>query len=149
MLITVFLSCEKKTWDSESFLAEDLRSTPKQLAIGNSALVAEAFLWRDFMPVSPPAGSGLISTSQLMTADQTALPSGISLKKQYAVNEDGEVWAGDIEQAWSSFPYEVTGVSRNGPKWEIGSTVHVVCEFGYQGRTYRILAEPQQIKRTD
>jgi hypothetical protein len=83
----------------------------------------DAYLWRDFMPVSPPDGKPLISINWLICADSIAIPDNIKLVQQYVISGDS-VWIADYDNETHQTPvYKIESVSRNGPKW--GPFVHV------------------------
>ena len=144
-------SCEKEhlkdtvTVDAE--LAKELRSNPETIALANNNLVLETYLWRDFMPVSPPSGSKMIGVGKLTDVNQVRIPQSITLRKQYVIKGD-EIWIANYGEIRNSPEHILEGVVRNGPQWDTGIEVDVVCEFQHQGKTYRLLAKSQPINAT-
>jgi hypothetical protein len=137
-------SCKK-----EKSFVEELRSSPDEVSIGSNTFTLSTYLYRDFMPgiVGQANGSHMICSNQLTDINNTALPSGITLKKQYII-KGGEVWeAAYTEQVGNAAVIE--GIVRDGPKWDTGIIVDVVCEFETAGETYRIIARSQLIHRTE
>jgi hypothetical protein len=89
----------------------------------------DAYLWRDFMPISPPNGKNLISINWLIRADSSAIPDNIELKQQYVVYGDS-LWMADYENETHQTPeYKQEKVSRNGPKWGPFVYVDVIAKI--------------------
>jgi hypothetical protein len=129
----------------------DLLAAPLQLSIGERTLVLETYLWRDFMPISPPDGKPLIASLKLKTTNKTALPEGTEVET---------VWVVNGKKQWSPAKKEVragndrssmmTIVVRNGPKWGPGIKVDVVVRVkDAKGHSYLLRAAKQNINRTD
>jgi hypothetical protein len=89
----------------------------------------DAYLWRDFMPISPPNGKTLISINWLIRADSSAIPDNIELKQQYVVYGDS-LWIADYENETHQTPeYKQEKISRNGPKWGPFVYVDVIAKI--------------------
>ncbi len=128
-------------------LAKELRSSPENLTLADNNLTLGTYIWRDFMPESPPNGSKMIAVGKLTDVDQAPIAQSIALGKQYIINKD-EIWMADYQEIKNDPAYVLEGVVRNGPEWEAGVQVDVVCEFRYQGEMYRIVAKSQPINAT-
>ena len=126
----------------------ELRGAPTSITLGGKTLVLETYLYRDFMPVSPPNGKPLIAVLRVKTADGSAFPSGVRADGAWVVLGD-EVWSAAVgeERFPSASSYEV--VARNGPKWGPGVTVDVVVRLREDGEEHRLRASNQPIHRTD
>jgi hypothetical protein len=111
----------------------------------------DAYLWRDFMPISPPNGKSLISINWLICADSSAIPANIELKQQYVIYGDS-VWIADYENETHQTPeYKLEKVSRNGPKWGPNVYVDVIARITdtETNRDYYLKREKVFIIRTD
>jgi hypothetical protein len=88
-----------------------------------------AFLWRDFMPISPPEGKPLIASLEVRTMDSVALPTDLSIEAAFVVLGD-EIWSSypQVETACSS-PDCIRAISRQGPRWGPDVTVDVVVQI--------------------
>jgi hypothetical protein len=130
---------------------QELRSAPEQLELAGRKLKLEAYLWRDFQPISPPDGRPLIASVKIQTTDGKALPKGIQVDSVWVLNRDN---------AWSPVAKEVRKgnedlsaweiVIRDGPKW--GPDIHVdvvVLLKDQKGQVYLLRASDQMIHRTD
>jgi hypothetical protein len=128
--------------------AEELRSAPLSVTADGKTLVLEPFLWRDFMPVSPPDGKPLVAILRLRASDGSAPPSDVHIDAAWVVN-GREVWTTGVgEERVTSTSYEV--VARNGPKWGPGVAVDVIVRVrDSHGTTSLLRAANQLIGRTD
>ncbi len=147
----LFFSCKKNTIEGDiinnSALAESLRESPESISVGENNLTLSTYLWRDFMPVAEENGSKMMCVNTLVDGDSVAIPSSITLKKQYVIRNSG-IWTADYSETKKKSDYELEGSLRNGPKWGPDIEVDVVCEFEQSGITYRVLARSQVIHKT-
>jgi len=111
----------------------------------------DSYLWRDFMPISPPNGKPLISINWLIRADSSSIPDNIELKLQYVIYGDS-VWIADYENETHQTPeYKQEKVSRNGPKWGPNVYVDVIAKITETktNRDYYLKRDKVFIIRTD
>lgn len=130
-----------------------LLATPDSLVLQGRVFKLSTYLWRDFMPISPPDGKPLIALVYIETADTASFPQSIS---------SDAIWIVCSGQVWKSFftdeprqpnplkPNRYERVARDGPKW--GPSVYVdvivrVLDGG--GNTFFLRASNQWIGRTD
>ena len=118
IVVVSLLSCDRE----ETSKVEILQLREKAVetfTIGLNSFVLDAYLWRDFQPVSPPNGKPMISLNWLICTDFVKIPSNISMVKQYVIYGD-EIWEANYENEAPrpSLPeHELERISRNGPKW--------------------------------
>lgn len=127
-----------------------LMSAPLKLKIDDSQLTMDPYLWRDFMPISPPDGQPLAASINISTLDSNQFDPNIIPIKLWVVKSDSEVWQADIS---------AEGVRRNesfiefsvadGPKWEPGISVEVIVELRKSDQSYYLRASDVVIHRTD
>ncbi|MEJ2637745.1 MAG: hypothetical protein P8184_20980 [Calditrichia bacterium] len=146
----ILLAGSKKT---EEVPLQKLFSAPDTVTVSGKKLVLEAYLWRDFMPVSPPGGKPLQAAVYVKTADGDSLPSGLQIKKIWIVKGE-EAWSAAPETAGNRKPPaqsdRLESKVRGGPKWEPGSAVTVVVKFrDAAGGEYFLKAADLIIRRTD
>lgn len=130
---------------------ELLSLSTEQITINETTLALHAYLWRDFMPISPPDGKNLISINWLVDVDSVAIPSNIILSEQYVINGDS-LWAASYtNEIRETESYIIERVSREGPKWEPNIEVIVIAKVVdlNTNREYLLIRENQQILRTD
>ncbi len=128
---------------------EQLRQAPEQITIGGTELVLETYLWRDFMPMSPPGGRPLQGVVKLRNPQGKPLPSGLQITRVWVLR-DQEVWETVPEHDTpGSTATQLERSLRNGPGWEPGKEVTVVAEVqDATGKTYLLRADRQVIQRT-
>ena len=122
------------------------------LVIGSNSFVLDAFLWRDFQPISPINGKPMISINWLISTDSVDIPNNISMVKQYVFYGDS-IWVANYEnETPSPMPkYKMERVSRNGPKWGPKIYVDVISQI-YDSQTnknYYIERKGVYVVRTD
>ena len=128
LLGTCFLAgCEKDDLPNvkvDKDLIQELDSKVMKVATINSHdYFIDAYLWRDFMPMSPPNGNPLVSINWLISADSSAIPDNIKLEQQYVIYGDS-IWIANYDNVTHQTPeYKIEKVSIDGPKW--GPFVHV------------------------
>jgi len=139
LVALVFLAGCGGTSLPASVSAEQLRALPRSLDLGGKTLVGETFLWRDMMPSTELGVRGLIVAFTVRASDKTALPTGLVCQK-VSVVKGSEVWTTTaIEHRRDDTSFGA--VVRNGPAWEVGSTVDVVAEFvDSAGNRYQLRA---------
>jgi hypothetical protein len=121
------------------------------VTIDAHAYSLDAYLWRDFMPISPPNGKPLISINWLILTDSTVIPDNIELKQQYVIFGDS-IWIADYDNVTRQSPdYKQEKVSRNGPKWGPNVNVDVIAKItdSKANRDYYLKRENVLILRTD
>lgn len=126
-------------------------SAPSAVEIEGRQYVLETYLWRDFMPISPPGGKPLIASIRVSAKDRGAFPSSLEADRLWVIKDEGQVWetelAGEGKQPTGN---QLEKVARNGPKWEPGTKVDVVVRLvDRDNRTYLLRAPQQLISRTD
>lgn len=127
---------------------EVLKSAPLKISLSNQDLYLESYLWRDFMPISPPDGKAMIALIKVMTIDSTDIPAGIELK-QIWVSQGINIWNVEFKENREGEAYELIRLVRDGPKWEPGSKVDVVVEIIHKNKKFYLKEENVVIARTD
>jgi len=129
----------------------ELLSAPETVVVDGHELALRTYLWRDFMPISPPDGRSLTAIFWIFSADSSPLPDGLSADAAWVVNGD-RVWATslDDQKPQERLAYQLERVARNGPKWSPGVKVHAVVRLREaNGETHLLRASGQAIERTD
>jgi hypothetical protein len=150
LFFSSLISCAKEDKlevDLQANQIEALLASPEMLNIDNYLLKVESDIWRDFMPPSDSNGQALIARVLLSERNQRAMDNSIQLEKIYLINGT-ELWSKNFDSFDNSSPYEISGIARNGPRWGPNITVDLVCEFSFQGESYRLLAKDQEIFAT-
>ena len=129
----------------------DLEATPDTLSIDGQTLVLECQLWRDFMPIIPPEGNGLIALIRLTEIDALPIEANLDLRHLWVLL-GSECWSTDFtdERRAPTPPHIKEKIARWGPEWETGVAVDVVVQVRLNGRAcYVVKALDVPIHRTD
>jgi hypothetical protein len=126
-------SCERDEFTNikvDQALISELKSKAVDVVtIDAQVYFLDAYLWRDFMPISPPNGKPLISINWLIRTDSTSIPIDIVLKQQFVIKGDS-VWIADYtNESHQTLDYKQERVSRNGPKWGPKIYVDVIAKI--------------------
>lgn len=152
LIAFILIRCSNPVSGPPDIPIKVLLSSPDTLKIESQPIVLRTYLWRDFMPISPPDGKPLIALIYIETPDSSNLPSSISSDAVYIVNNN---------QVWKTFfssedrppdelkPYRITKIARDGPKWGPNVYVDVVVRILHGNKKYLLKAGRQYIGRTD
>ena len=113
-------------------------------------LTLEAYVWRDFQPISPRDGRPMVAVLHVKTTDGRPFPAGVTADQVTVVY--GElVWTAPARVEHPSWlPHMMEVVARDGPKWGPGVNVNVVVRLrDAQGREHWLGAANQPIHRTE
>jgi len=132
---------------------DDLRSAPEAIVISGRAYTLETYLYRDFMPISPPDGRPLTAVIWVTAEDRKPFPATLNADRIWVVN-GGEIWEASLSAGSSSGDpsrrHQLEKVAQNGPKWGPGISVDVVVKVVESGgKDYLLRASGQSIARTD
>ena len=137
MLVCAVSGCQ--TGPSEPELT-GLRRAPTSIMLAGRPFELSVFLYRDFMPASPPEGRPLAAVVRL--SDQLA---AVRVERIWVLFGD-QVWSADAEQV----PGTQDWVARGGPKWGPGVHVDVVARLREAaGEEVLVRAANRIIQRTD
>jgi hypothetical protein len=132
---------------------DDLRSAPQAIVISGRAYTLETYLYRDFMPVSPPDGRPLTAIIRVSAEDRKPFPAALDADRIYVIN-GGDIWEAILPaESGSGDPsrqHQLEKVARDGPKWGPGIYVDVVVRIVESGgKDHLLRASNQYIARTD
>ncbi len=128
---------------------KELMNSPTHIEIDGFYLELEAYIWRDFMPGS--GDSKMMSNNRLIDRNQNDISNRFELLKQYVIKKN-KIWETDYSsESYNSDIYVLENTSREGPLWDIGEKVDVICQFRdiSTETEYKIMVENQTINRTD
>jgi hypothetical protein len=132
---------------------DDLTAAPEAIVVGGRAYTLETYLYRDFMPISPPDGRPLTTVIWVTAEDRKPFPAKLDADRIWVVN-GGEIWEAKLSAGSSSGDparqHQLEKVAQNGPKWGPGIYVDVVVRLRESnGKDYLLRASNQYIARTD
>ncbi len=129
-----------------------LQAARDTITVEGRKLFLATFIWRDFMPVSPPDGKPLIAVLYVTATDTVPLPGSISADAVWIVydNQVWKSWLRDDPAAGENKRYRLVKIAREGPNWGPGVAVDVVVRvFDGSHNAFLLRAPSQWISRTD
>ncbi len=149
IMVALFTGCLTPPEES-SYEIDDLLAAPEVVSIGGQNYALETFMWRDFMPITPPGGQPLITIIWVTEVDSLSIPQELNATTLYVINDD-EVWETPFsdEDSPPTPEHKLEKVARDGPKWGPDILVTVVVQIKFDGSTYLLKASDQYIGRTD
>ncbi len=128
-----------------------IASAPELVEIASRDYTLETYLWRDFMPVSPPDGKPLIAKARVTAVDLEPFPVGLDADKLYVIYGD-DVWVTEFSDELpppNVADHQLHRIARDGPKWGPDVAVDVVVSLVGGGGPWLLRASDQIILRTD
>jgi len=132
---------------------DDLSSAPEEIVISGRAYTLETYLYRDFMPVSPPDGRPLTAIIRVTAVDRNPFPATLEADRIWVIY-GGDIWETKLPAGSGSGDptrqHQLEKVAHDGPKWGPGIYVDVVVRLRESnGKDYLLRASNQYIARTD
>jgi hypothetical protein len=121
----------------------ELADAPETLVLGQQQYRLDTYLWRDFMPISPPNGKPLVAFVELVSDDQGTIPDNVELVYIWVVN-GSRVWAATFPDGSD----RTEGYARGGPKWGPDIFVDVVVAVTTGSGIRLVRARAQEIHAT-
>jgi hypothetical protein len=152
-LIIYILITGCKLFESSEPSIQDLIAAPEQIEIDGREYILETYLWRDFMPVSPPDGQPLIALIWVTATDSLSFSSSIDASRLWVIN--GQLlWETEFsEEDRPDNPnreHQLEKIARFGPKWGPDIQVEAIVRvIDGENNTYLLRAADQWIYRTD
>lgn len=129
VLIIYILTPGCKLFESSGPSIQELLDAPEQIEINGREYILETYLWRDFMPPSPPDGQPLIALIWVTAVDSLPFPSSIDANRLYIVNDE-LLWetsfSGEARPQNPNREHQLEKIAREGPKWGPGIQVEVI-----------------------
>lgn len=115
------------------------------------ASASGTYLWRDFMPVSPPDGRPLLASIRVVAADGGAFPQDITVDRAWIYGPT--VWdtaPAEVRRAPEAGtpPQQIDVFASDGPKWDPGIEVDIVLRLRSGAATYLLRLTGVTIERT-
>ena len=133
----------------EYYIESGIYTALEEVNIENITYSLETYMWRDFMPVSPPDGKPLIVIIKIHALDAEEFPLIITLERLWIIN------GLTISSTLATNEYKIYGntfqmIFRDGPKWGPGIMIDVVVKLkSMDFNFYYLKAINQTIHRTD
>lgn len=127
-----------------------LLAAPETTIVSGRTVYLTTYLWRDFMPISPPDGKPLLGVVFITAMDGLVFGNAIS---------SDAVWIVYNQKVWKSWLTSASNGGRTnqlaksfsgGPKWGPRVSVEVIVRLkDDKNKTYFLRASKQWIGRTD
>lgn len=129
---------------------EILLTAPREIKVADQEYMLETYLWRDFMPVSPPGGKLLIALIQVVELNEAPIAPDLELEYLWIIH-DREIWFTTFTDEIPPSPeHELHRIARDGPRWDPGTEVDVIVGLSRGNGPIELLRAPgQMIRRTD
>lgn len=151
-LITCILIQGCKLFESSGPSIQDLLDAPEQIEIDGREYILETYLWRDFMPPTPPDGQPLIALIWVTAIDSLPFPSSIDANRLYIVNDEllwETLFSGEARPQNPNREHQLEKIAREGPKWGPNIQVEVIVRVvDEENNTYLLRASDQWIGAT-
>jgi len=146
----IFVSCEDPFSSPPEIPIETLLSASDTVEVDSQKIFLTTYLWRDFMPVSPPNGKPLIALVYMETVDSVEITSSLNPEAIYIINGN-HVWSSYFsdENPPNNLSFKLAKIARNGPKWDSGIYVDVIVLLTFGKERIFLKASDQIIYRTD
>lgn len=132
-----------------STVPDEVLSASEEIMINGRVFNLETYIWRDFMPLSPPGGKPMIIIIRIIPNDSQAFPSDLDTNRLWLINGDDIVSLTFTNETRIKPPNILEKVAREGPKWDVGIKIDVVIRLIQNGyRTYYLKAKDQIIHST-
>lgn len=132
----------------EQISIKELLSSPQELTMDGLELDVEAYLWRDFAPISPPDGKPLIASITIESKDSEPLPENLDTDAVWVIY-DNDVWgSGYSDELFKDDRFQIRKTARDGPKFDPDVKVTVVIRILHGDSTYMLRKIGQEIVKT-
>jgi len=149
VLSTVLLVYDRSSPDSEweYYIEPCIFTASEEVNVGGITYSLETYMWRDFMPISPPDGRPLIVIIRVHALGVDDFPLSTIIERLWLI--DGS----NIISTLHTEEYSVNGNTlemffRNGPKWGPGIFVDVIVKLIDMDFSFCVKAVDQPIHQT-
>lgn len=154
LMSVVFMGCsdagEQYVAPPPDIPVNQLLAAPETTMVNGRTVYLTTYLWRDFMPISPPDGKPLLGVVCITAMDGLVFGNAIS---------SDAVWVVYNQKVWKSWLTDASNGGRtnqlaksfsDGPKWGPLVSVDVVVRLkDDKGKVYFLRASKQIIGRTE
>lgn len=125
---------------------EFLRSSPEKIPLDSFSLVLDPYVWRSYMIGDPD--NKLRNSIQLVDKNKKDIRSRLQLVGQTVLRGD-ERWECALEDQGINQRSILHSNASDGPLWEPGDTVDVICHFkdNLTGIQYNIISKKEKIHK--
>ena len=125
----------------------DVPQLPISIGIGEEIIELEAYIYRDFMPISPPDGKPMCGLVTLKTKSGNAVPKGITVIS-IRISHKKKSWSAKMKMDPNFNRKNVNVRVDGGPKWQTGIMIDITVYLKYNGREYLLQLEKRKLHKT-
>ena len=129
------------TWEYN--IEPGIYDAPEEVTLGNMSLSLETYMWRDFMPISPPDGKPLIVVIMIHAQNVVEFPLTVQIDRIWIIN-GSSVRSTLATNETRTYNNTLEMVFRDGPKWGPGISIDVVVKLKYLDFSFLYLLAPNQ-----
>jgi hypothetical protein len=152
-ILTILLfsiSCNKQT---HTISIQKLQSAPDTVTINDRPYVLDVYLWRDFMPVTPPEGKPLQASVKIVPVDTGYVEPNLDANEIWIIHGE-KAWAHSLENVGKPGNLQKRKIlekaAHDGPKWEPGIKTTVIVRItDTEGNAYLLKSDGVMIHRTE
>jgi hypothetical protein len=131
----------------EDYVENGIFTAQEEIHNENITYSLSTYMWRDFMPISPPDGKPLIAVITVYAHNAENFPLTTKIERLWIIN------GAEIKSASATDEFKVDGNKyemgfRDGPKWDPGIVIDVVVKMKVNSQIYYLKAENQMIHAT-
>ena len=131
----------------EDYIESGIYTAQEEIHDENITYSLDTYMWRDFMPISPPDGKPLIAVITVYAHNAENFPLTTKIERLWIIN------GAEIKSASATDEFKVDGnqyemVFRDGPKWGPDIVIDVVVKMKINSQIYYLKAENQMIHAT-
>ena len=149
LLVFLVIQCGGKPGNpNDDVDMNEIKNAPPKINKQDRDFHLYAFLWRDFMPISPPDGKEMIVVIKIIATDSLMIPTTVTSDRMWVIYGE-QVWSTGYSETQQGNDFELVKVARGGPKWETGVKVDVVVEVKNGSDRFFLRSADVEIIRTD
>lgn len=151
-LVLIAAGCSNTFTPENELPLDSILNAGGEARLGDKTYILDTYLYRDFMPVIPPGGNGLIAAAYVETKDKSPADKRIDPYEIFILNKGilyNSYFAEESGEPLPQYNYRIERIMRNGPAFETGILVDVVVKIKFENRDYYLKASDQRIYRTD
>jgi len=117
---------------NRTIIAQNLHKIPEMIQINGHNYSMETYMWRDFMPISPPQERPMIAIINIVDMDnkEENVSKLIDVDKLWVIKNVHEIWETAFENEERPVTkYTLEKVAREGPYWDPYIYVDVVVKI--------------------
>ena len=149
MIPIVIISVDRANTNPKwyNYIEQGIFTASGEIVIGDITYTLETYMWRDFMPISPPGGKPLIAIIWVHASGIDDFPVSTTIERLWIIDGTNILSTAATEEVRVD-GNEFEMVFRDGPKWGPGIGFDVVVKLSINAQIYYLKAVNQTIFAT-